>query len=415
MDPASKIEVFMMDLLATVPYYDAYLCRALEKRGVSVRLGAISYYLDRDCFSRFGLRNSPGLLDVIGNRNLPKFARQPLKLAEMVANTMACRAQFSRSKPDIVHVQFLPLLNRRLSFELRFLRWCQGQGIKVVYTVHDLLPHDTGEGHKATYMRVYQMMDALVCHDEVARDRLVSEFGVGKERIRVIPHGPFFYDFESTTARDTVRRAFKVGPSQPIVLWQGVIRPYKGLDFLLETWASVGRTRPDAVLIIAGTGNPNEVTAIRGKVAELGIGSSVRLDFRFLPLDEMLGLYQAADMVVYPYRAITTSGALMTGLTQGKPIIATDLAGFRSILHDNHNSLLIEYGNVEGFGRRILKLMNEPELSRQLAANARPLNLGDCAWTEIASLTQQCYEEVLGRRDDCRDLNHANALICGKH
>src|SRR5438270_7649653 len=59
---ARAIKVFMMDLWSTVPYYDAYLCQALRSENVSVHLGAITYYLDPDCFSMRGIRNRPGLL-----------------------------------------------------------------------------------------------------------------------------------------------------------------------------------------------------------------------------------------------------------------------------------------------------------------------------------------------------------------
>jgi hypothetical protein len=56
----------MMDLWATVPYYTAYLSRALLAEGVDVTVGSISYYLDPDCFTSRGIKVDPGLLDVVG-------------------------------------------------------------------------------------------------------------------------------------------------------------------------------------------------------------------------------------------------------------------------------------------------------------------------------------------------------------
>ena len=54
----------MMDLWATVPYYTAYLSRALLAEGVDVTVGSITYYLDRDCFSSRGIKVDPGLKKV---------------------------------------------------------------------------------------------------------------------------------------------------------------------------------------------------------------------------------------------------------------------------------------------------------------------------------------------------------------
>ena len=66
-----RLRVFMMDLWATVPYYTAYLSRALLAEGVDLTVGSISYYLDPECFSSRGIKVDPGLLDLVGKFSLP--------------------------------------------------------------------------------------------------------------------------------------------------------------------------------------------------------------------------------------------------------------------------------------------------------------------------------------------------------
>jgi hypothetical protein len=68
-------EIFMMDLLATVPYYTAYLSRALLSAGANVTVGSITYYLDTACYSSRGLRLQPGCLDIVGRYPLPRGPR----------------------------------------------------------------------------------------------------------------------------------------------------------------------------------------------------------------------------------------------------------------------------------------------------------------------------------------------------
>lgn len=393
--PANRppLRVFMMDLWSIVPYYDAYLCRALKSEGISVTLGAITYYLDPSCFAVRGIKNRPGALDAVGKFKLPKFARQMLKFLENAINTAALTLRFLFSPPDIVHVQYLPMLQLRLPFELWFLRYCRRLGARLVCTVHDILPSDTGEKHKHTFQKLYGMMDALICHSAPVKKQLVRNFHIPSERIRVIPHGPFFYDFPRQS-QNAARARLGIKPDQCLVLWQGIIRPYKGLDFLLDAWAAVQNTGANACLMIAGTGDESLLEAIRQKVQALSLYQSVDLQFGFAETGEMLAYYQAADVVVYPYKAVTTSGALMTGITQGKAVVATSLAPFRELLRDGKNALLCHYGDVSELSSALLLLINDPALRSRLANTATALNLGEEMWKQIAALTAACYESL---------------------
>lgn len=388
----SSESVFMMDLWATLPYYVAHLSRALVAHDTDVTIGSITYYLDRNCFTRCGLKNESGLLDLVGKLTVPRSLRRWMKLVEGILNMLAWMVRFRKLPPTILHVQFLPLLKWRVSFEIWFLRYCRHLGISLVYTVHDALPHDTGERYRSAYRRVYHSMDALICHSEAVRERLQTEFGVSRDRVSVIPHGPFFYDC-APQGVDALRR--RLAPEgECLVFWQGLIFPYKGIDFLLDSWARVQQLCSKSRLIIAGTGSDELLDQIRTQAARLGVTESVHFEFRFLPLHELIGFYQASDIVVYPYRAITTSGALMTGITQGKAIIATRLPAFMETLKDGENAILVEYGDVDMFAEKLLALIRRPELRAAYADAVRRLDLGKTAWDEIAEKTLACYQRV---------------------
>ncbi len=393
------VKVFMMDLWATVPYYCAYLCRALRANDILVTLGSITYYLDPGCFSERGLRNRPGLLDVVGRFRLPRSLRRLLKLLESVLNMLATSLRMLYDRPDVVHVQLLPLLKWRVPLEIWFLRYCRRLGIKLVYTVHDLLPHDTGEHHQQCFYQLYGMMDALICHSESAKRKLVADFGVAQERVWVIPHGPFFYDCPAPCATD-IHAKYGVAPGDGLVLLQGIIFPYKGVNFLLEAWAKLQQAGTKARLVVAGTGSPEIVAALEGRAEALGISASISFDFRFLPIGELTSLYQAADVVVYPYKAITTSGALLTGIALGKAIVATKLPAFAELLQHDQNALLVDYDDAEALAAAIIRLVNEPATRLRLAEHLKELSSGDETWAEIALETKRCYSSVL--RDEAR-------------
>lgn len=381
----------MMDLWAIVPYYTAYLSKALINEGVDLTVGSITYYLDPGCFSGRGIKVYPGLLDVVGRFQLPRLPRRILKLIEALLNLFALAVRFLVSPPDVIHVQYLPMLKWRLPLDLWFLEFCRRRGSKIVLTVHDLLPHDTAETYKQTFHHLYQFVDGIICHSDHIETRLRSEFSVSPEKINVIPHGPFFYDLPDAGHNETLK-SFGIDSCKSTVLWQGIIFPYKGIDLLLNAWQKVEASNESLCLVIAGTGAPELLERIRNQVSSLEL-KHVHLHFRFITTEELVGLYRAADIVVYPYRAITTSGALATGLALGKAIVASDLPVFRELLTSRENALLVDSQNPDALAEAITELTQDQDLRSMLARNVQEMNFGDKSWLVIAEKTIRVYEK----------------------
>jgi glycosyltransferase involved in cell wall biosynthesis len=383
----------MMDLWATVPYYTAYLSKALLAEGVDVTVGSISYYLDFDCFSSRGIKVDPGIMDVVGKFPLPRLPRRSLKLLEALVNLFALTARFMVSPPDVIHVQYLPMLKWHLPLDFWFLKFCRKRGSKIVLTVHDLLPHDTGDTLKNTFIELYSMVDRIICHSDCVRARLEAEFYVPDDKVSVIQHGPFFYDLFEAGYEQTLRN-FEIEPGAALVLWQGIIFPYKGIDLLLRAWQKVEANGGNEYLVIAGTGAPELVKQIHKQVKQLEL-RRVKLHSRFISARELVALYRAADIVVYPYRAITTSGAMATGLALNKAIVASDLPVFRELLTNRENALLIDPENSVELAGALTELARDEVLRERLASNVRAMNFGDQSWFSIAQLTRQVYNRSL--------------------
>lgn len=391
-DNRRRPRVFMMDLWATVPYYTAYLSRALLAESVDLSVGSISYYLDSTCFSSRGIQLDPGLFNIVGKFKLPRLPRRVFKLMESVLNLSALTIRFLISPPDIIHVQYLPMSMSPLPLDLWFIKLCQRRGSKIVLTVHDLLPHDTGETHKSTFHNLYQMVDGIICHSDSIRARLRAEFSVPEEKVSVIPHGPFFYDLPETASGQTLQ-SFDLESGKLLVLWQGIIFPYKGIDLLLDAWQQVEANNIDACLLIVGTGAPEFADQIREQISRLGL-KHVKLHLRFISTEELVALYRVADIVVYPYRAITTSGALATGLALGKTIVASDLTVFRELLTDRENALLVDPQNSAALAAGLMELTDNSSLRERLAANVQAMDFGDQSWLSIGKKTVEAYEKV---------------------
>ncbi len=91
-----------------------------------LQVGSISYYLDPKCFSSRGIEVDPGLMNVVGRFNLPRLPRRVLKLAETMMNLAALRVRFMASPPDVIHVQYLPMLSSRLPLDFRLCSSASG-------------------------------------------------------------------------------------------------------------------------------------------------------------------------------------------------------------------------------------------------------------------------------------------------
>jgi glycosyltransferase involved in cell wall biosynthesis len=387
------LRVYLIDLWSFIPYYMARLCSALQKEDVNATLGSVRYHLDRNYFHNCGLEPDRFLLDGGGGIH-SSFLRRLVKSVEYLINLSVLGMRLAFSRPDILHVQYLPFLERGWWFEIWFLKWCRGLGIRVVYTVHNVTHPDAPEKRIPLFRRAYNAADAVICHGEQARAELAGNLGLPAKRIWVIPHGPLFENGARVSQQES-RSILGLEPAEPLVLSLGVIGEYKGIPFLLDAWKKLKQAGTEGRLLIAGTGDQRILAEIREKVVAEGLLDSVRLWLRFIPVEQLPLLYQAADILVYPYKAGTTSGALLTGLNYGKAIVATMLPFFQEHLKDGETALLVDYGAAENLSSALQTLIQQPQQRLKMAAALSRQTSRGTGWEEIARKTRECYEAVL--------------------
>jgi len=390
------IRVYMMEMWSFIPYYVGRLCGSLRDEAVKATLGSVRYHLDRNYYRNAGLAPDRFLLDS-GGRIHVGFARRLVKSFEYVLNLLILGFRLSASRTDILHVQYLPFLERRWPFEVWFLKWIRRRGIRIVYTVHNVTRQDAPGQGKPLFRRAYHLADALICHGGGACAELVRDFGVPREKIWIIPHGPLFENRPMLSPQEA-RTALGLPSEETLVLWLGVISPYKGISFLLDAWKLIKKSGARGRLLIAGTGDAGVMAEIRQTIAAEGLESSVELRLEFIPVEQLPYFYQAADVLVYPYKAGTTSGALLTGLQYGKAIVATRLPFFEEYLKDEETALLVDYGDVEALARFLQTLIQQPAERARIANALIQQSSQGINWQEIAKKTREVYETTLSRQ-----------------
>ena len=389
------IRVYMMDLWSFIPYYIARLCCSLRAESVDVTLGSVRYHLDRNFFRSAGLRPDRWLVDIGGRIRFPRL-RRLVKSCEYLGNLFVLATRLAISRPDILHVEYFPFLERRIPLELWFVRWIRRCGIRVVYTVHNVTRQDSPAQGISLFRRAYDSADSLICHGEEARAQLIHDFDVPAEKISLIPHGPLF-DEGPRLSPPAARTKLGLPQKEPLILCLGVISEYKGVPFLLRSWKKLKEAGTRGTLLIAGTGDPRILSEIREQVDAAGLNGSVLLWLHFIAVEQLPLVYQAADILVYPYKACTTSGALLTGLNYGKAVVATTLPFFHEYLKHGVTGLLVDYGAEDALTSALQSLILQPqELTRMAAALSRETS-NATGWQEIARKTRECYQTTLAR------------------
>lgn len=410
------MRVHVVDPSAYTPPYDHALCQALGEAGAEVELytsrfayGSVPVpqgYVRRELFYR---RAHLGRSD--GRRSRLRLA---LKLAEHVPDML--RYRHAARGADIVHFQWLTvqpldlhLLPPRRSAGTR-THPNTGARPKLVLTAHDVLPREPRPGQLSAQRRLYERMDAVVVHSEDGRRRLTEELGIDPERVRVIPHG-VLRPWEQTrgwgeaedgeepapqspSAFDRALPRELRGVQGPVVLFFGLLRPYKGLDVLLEAWRGV--EGEDAELWIVGMPRM-DIAALRAAADGQGDGRPVvRIVPRFVSDGETLALMQRASLVVLPYREIDQSGVVFTALGAGAPLLLSDVGGFPDIARTGA-ARLVASGDPSALRGALSELLGDPEAIASMATRARAAGATEYAWPALARRTLDLYQGLLER------------------
>jgi beta-1,4-mannosyltransferase len=254
-----------------------------------------------------------------------------------------------RRRVDVVHIHWAELLFVYPSLARSLKRWVSVMlgvllarlaGIRLIYTVHNLQQH---EGQRPTLARLgnavlFALAQGVHVHDQDTADLLARRWH-RRRGVRVIPHGNYATVYPNTVTREAARERLGIAPEAFVYLFLGRIRPYKGVEDLIAAFRTM--PDPDAVLLIAGElHEPGYDQQIRQLAGDDG---RVRLHLRFVAEDDLQVYFNSCDVVVLPYRHVTTSGAAFLAFTFGVPIIAPALgsflalaspAGERGILYD---------------------------------------------------------------------------------
>jgi glycosyltransferase involved in cell wall biosynthesis len=276
---------------------------------------------------------------------------------------------------------------------LSCLSWLRLRGTKVVWTVHNLGSHDYRRPRlERLFWRLFaRRIDGFLALTAAGLDQARVHFPTLKSLPGfVIPHGIYRDAYPNEVTRPDARRRLQVGQHQPMILFLGHIAEYKNVPALARAFRMLGD--PEARLVIAGRfASEQDATAVRGAADP---DQRIQIRSGYVRPEELQLYFNAADLVVLPFRQILNSGSALLALSFETPVLVPALgampelqAAFGSDWVRTYDGELTadDLKSALEWARRCQR----PEIS----------HASSLSWEEIAKRTLEAYVEIPGRSD----------------
>jgi len=377
------MKIVMADPSLFTGRYDDSLCAALAQAGHEVTLAGRPLRptdgiapRGYDYASRFFRRSD--WLPALGG------LRQAVKAADYLCDAYAGSPSVFAGA-DVVHWQWLPFAHADRQWLHRL-----SASHALVHTVHNARPfHGDGRGGNVQargYFALVRRFDALVVHGEETRAALIAQ-GIDPARIHIIAHPPMRLAEASAADLSAVPASVR-----PRLLFFGTIRPYKGLDLLVEAALTLWAEGLDFDLAVAG--QPfMPVDELWERVRAAGRGDRLILDLGFLTEGRLDAHLRRADMIAFPYRHIDSSGAFLSALGYGAAMITSD-AGMFARLPDGIGARF-RAGDGAGLADALRPLLADADARARAGEAGRALMAAMGSWDDAARLTVDAYTQAL--------------------
>lgn len=299
---------------------------------------------------------------------------------------------------DVVHLHY-PFY---FGSEMVYLKSVLG-GVKYVVTYHQdvlfagALRHPERIHHRLVGRRVLTRARKVLAtsRDYAEASRLSELLRTRPGAVGVLPNGVDVERFHPNVNVGDLRARYGLDPEDRIVLFVGGLdraHYFKGIPVLLEAVARVPDTRVKLLLVGDGDLRP----AYQGQAAALGLEKRVLFCGR-VPDDALPAHYALCDLLALPS---TTLGeafglVLLEAMACGKPVIASNLPGVRSVVSDGETGLLVTPGDAHDLTEKLCTLLDSPVRRQEMGARGRAIVEKTYAWRRIIPRLVAIYEEVL--------------------
>jgi D-inositol-3-phosphate glycosyltransferase len=328
-----------------------------------------------------------------------------VKLSKLLVYYAKLIRYVAHPKPKILHI----LWNNKVEFIDRtiLMLYYKVLGKKIALTAHNVnqARRDSKDSllNRITLKIQYQLCDHIFVHTQKMKGELCQDFDVAETAVTVIRHpvNNAFSDTDLTPAE--AKRRLGLGDDEKAILFFGRIRPYKGIEYLLDAFRLLlTDEQAHYRLVVAGEpkkGSEEYLHEIRQIVERDFNQGQVILRIQFVPDEEMELYLKGADVLVLPYKEIFQSGVLFLAYSFGLPVVATDVGSFREEIVEGSTGFLCQPGDPADLAKA-LETYFKSDLFKNLTGRRQELKdyaNTNHSWQAVAELTRNAYLKMLGR------------------
>ncbi|MDD3245401.1 MAG: glycosyltransferase family 4 protein [Methanosarcina sp.] len=293
-------------------------------------------------------------------------------------------------KSKVVHAQWWSHVLAPVYFVI--LSICKLRGNKIIITIHNVTSHENNGFNQFLNRSILFFGDHFIVHSSKNSEQLSEIYSIPKEIISLVPIGSSISYNTQVVSQNEAREKLKLPLEKKIILFFGHIREYKGLDVLLEAFATVTSEMNDILLVIAGT--PWEKwDKYEEIIQKYNLTENIKLFLQFIPSDDVKYFYHASDVVVLPYKDFTSQSAVgSVTLSFGKPLIVSNVGGLSEFV--TNKDFVVEPNNSCELADKILSVLRDEILLKILAEDSKKL-ADEYSWDKVADKTVSLYSKLL--------------------
>lgn len=377
------MKIFLVDIAGTVDEYTSYLMNSLVREVTDI--DRVTLFCTRVTnVDRKNWVKLPSLIPEKYKRSLSPWKRN-LKALESLINYVYLAIVIAVKRPDVVHLQWFPFL-QRIAIEKYFLKFFKvlSPHTTIAYTHHNVYPHEIKPEQKQTYNRrvreIAKYIDLIIVHTNTTKTEVNREFDIPLSKIEVCYHG-IFYPTEQYNKTYGNEGKIKI-------LMYGMQEPYKGTDILVKAVDLLPEDVRHSIKVeIVGRLQDSYLKTFE----EVAKRNNIVINPNRISNEDLYEQIDSADFLVYPYRRISQSGALLLGLYFNKPIIASDLPPFVETLDGFKSEWFFKNDSPEDLASLITKYVrHEIDVNAQLPVIAKLKDL--YSWDTIADSILRVYK-----------------------
>jgi glycosyltransferase involved in cell wall biosynthesis len=195
----------------------------------------------------------------------------------------------------------------------------------------------------------------FIIHSHVDKELIEKSYHIRKERIELISHG--LYDYYPILDKNQVKSNLNIDDDN-IILFFGLLRPYKGLKYLIHAFNSLDKEliNHTRLLIVGETWEDRESIIL----AENSLyKEKITIVNRYVSDEEIPLFFSASDVLVLPYIRASQSGVAHIGMSYGLPILASDIAPFIESLSKYKGTIFIKPEDVAAFEKALTNVLTD--------------------------------------------------------